>query len=144
VADCTIHKLIADVAVIAEDQVLMLRYSDGNKYDHQAGWFLPDDLLRHLEHPDAAAKRILQDQVGVETAPGALFLSHIESFQGKDGTWHLAFHYVTQFETLPEITMSNDIDSFEWFYLDQLPLRAEVAHHGWALDTIREILKRAS
>ena len=140
--DCTIHKLIADVAVVAEDQVLMVRYSDGNRYDHQTGWFLPDDLLNHLENPEDAARRLLLEQVGVDA--GAVFLSHVESFQGKDGTWHLAFHFVIQMEKLPDITMSKDIDSFEWFYLDQLPLRGDVAHRGWALDTIREILRRSS
>jgi ADP-ribose pyrophosphatase YjhB (NUDIX family) len=140
--ECSVHKLIADVAVIAEDQVLMVRYSDGNKYDHQNGWFLPDDLLKHVEHPEDAAKRLLADQVGIEAQN--LFLSHVESFQGNDGTWHLAFHFVIQFEKLPDIDMSKDIDSFDWFYLDQLPARADVAHHGWALNTIREILKRAS
>jgi len=140
--ECGIHKLIADVAVVAEDQVLMVRYSDDNRYDHQTGWFLPDDLLKHLEDPEEAARRLLSDQIGVVV--DTLFLSHVESFQGKDGTWHLAFHYVIQMEKQPDVTMSKDVDSFEWFYLDQLPLRTDVAHRGWALDTIREILKRAS
>jgi ADP-ribose pyrophosphatase YjhB (NUDIX family) len=140
--ECAIHKLIADVAVIAEDQVLMVRYEDANQYDHQSGWFLPDRTLKHLESPEDAARDLLREQVGIEA--DVLFLSHVESFAGNDGSWHLAFHWVTQMEKLPDITMSKDIDSFDWFFLDALPLRGDVAHRGWALDTIREILKRAA
>jgi hypothetical protein len=31
-----------------------------------AGWFLPDDYLRRLEHPMDAGSRILRERVGVD------------------------------------------------------------------------------
>ena len=52
-------KIIADVTLLQEGKVLMVKYSDKNKYDHQSGWFLPDDLVSHGEHPEDAASRIL-------------------------------------------------------------------------------------
>jgi hypothetical protein len=30
-----------------------------------------------------------------------------------------------------------------WFPLDALPERDDIAHHGWALDVLESILKRA-
>jgi len=53
--DCTVHKLVADVAVLADRQVLLVRYQDTRNYDGQRGWFLPDDYLMFVEHPDEAA-----------------------------------------------------------------------------------------
>src|SRR5439155_603670 len=53
--DCTVHKLVADVAVLADRQVLLVRYQDTRNYDGQRGWFLPDDYLMFVEHPDGAA-----------------------------------------------------------------------------------------
>lgn len=61
---CGLHKLVADVALLAEGHVLMVRYRDTSKYDNQSGWFLPDDFLAHLEHPDDAAKRIVRIRQG--------------------------------------------------------------------------------
>src|SRR5205085_221376 len=57
-------KLVADVAVVAEGEVLLVRYANTAKYDGQTGWFLPDDFLAHLEHPDDAARRIVREQTG--------------------------------------------------------------------------------
>lgn len=75
---CGVHKLVADVALLAEGHVLMVRYRDTSRYDGQPGWFLPDDYLIYLEHPDDAAKRIAQDQAGF--ALDQVLLDHIESF----------------------------------------------------------------
>lgn len=56
-------KLIADVALLARDRVLLVRYADTNTYDHQRGWFLPYDLVARGEHPDQAAARSLREQL---------------------------------------------------------------------------------
>ncbi len=40
---CDQHSLIADVALLSEGKVLLVRYKDANKYDHHKGWFLPMD-----------------------------------------------------------------------------------------------------
>jgi len=47
--DCGLHTLVADVALMTGRKVLLARYNDVNKYDHQEGWFIPDDALNHFE-----------------------------------------------------------------------------------------------
>jgi len=130
-------KIIADVTLLQEGKVLMVKYSDKNKYDHQSGWFLPDDLVSHGEHPEDAASRILNEQLGIiDSAP---VFDHIESFTGNDGSWHLVFHFKYKAENLPDVVNSEDVDSMEWFSLNALPPKEEVAHHGWALYTLAEM-----
>ena len=85
-------KLVADAALIHNNKVLLVTYIDTNKYDHQKGWFIPDDLVNYDEHPEEAAIRILNEQIGYIT--DNLSLSHIESFIGGDKSWHLIFHYL--------------------------------------------------
>lgn len=134
---CRIHKLVADVCLLAEGQVLLVRYRDVRKYDGETGWFLPDDYLEHLEHPDEAARRILRDQAGVAPAPVAL--SQIESFEG-NGFWHLIFHYKADLPRPAEVPLQGNILAAQWFPLSALPAPAEVAHGGWGLETIQKIL----
>lgn len=136
---CDLHTLIADVALLADGKVLLVRYKDTNKYDHQKGWFLPDDALAHLEHPGKAAARILKEQLNFSEA--APLLHHIESFKGNNGSWHLAFHYQAELDEIPVLKMSNDLEAAEWFPLDTLPGKSEVAHHGWALGIIKTITR---
>ncbi len=135
---CRVHKLVADVSLITHGKVLLARYQDVTGYDGEKGWFLPDDFLRHAEHPEDAAKRILQDQAGV--APTALRLSHIESFEGH-GYWHLIFHYVASAAAPPVPTPGKNVQALEWFPIDKLPAAEQVAHGGWALETLQEILR---
>ncbi len=139
--DCRVHSLIADVAVLADGRVLLVKYTDVNKYDHQGGWFLPDDGLRHLEHPEAGARRILRKQLGLTVRRPSL--DHIESFRGNDGSWHLAFHYKVEFHTGPSIHPPGELLAAEWFDLEKLPEKSEVAHHGWALTVIRKMMADA-
>lgn len=137
VRGCQVHKLVADVCLIAEGKVLFVRYLDISGYDNEEGWFLPDDYLHHTEHPDAAATRILQLQAGI-TAP-TLQLSHIESFEGH-GYWHLIFHYLGKLEAMPTVRPGNNIRSIEWFPFQGLPAADQVAHGGWGLETIQRVL----
>ena len=81
---------MGDIAVVADRRVLLVRYEDVSHYDGQRGWFLPDDYLADGEHPDAAARRILREQAGLQLEPA---LAEIESLA--NGTWHLIFHYRT-------------------------------------------------
>jgi ADP-ribose pyrophosphatase YjhB (NUDIX family) len=131
------HSLIADVAVFSGDRVLLVRYSDMEKYDNETGWFLPDDVLRHLEHPTAAATRIAREQLGLELAD--VRLDHIESFKGNDGSWHMTFHHAAELQGDTDIRPASGVAGAEWFVLDALPPRSEVAHHGWALTIIRKL-----
>jgi ADP-ribose pyrophosphatase YjhB (NUDIX family) len=134
--ECSVHKLVADVAVFAGNQVLLVRYRDTSAYDGQRGWFLPDDYLEHLEHPDAAAARILSEQAGLAEPPDVR-LSHIESFNG--AAWHLVFHYAANVIEPSPVEAAGNVLAAEWFGLDSLPPKDDVAHHGWAIDVLAAI-----
>ena len=138
--ECKVHKLVADVLVLAQGRVLLVRYNDVRKYDGQKGWFLPDDYLAHAEHPRDAAKRILREQVGLDTDD--IILSHIESIGGEDGgAWHLIFHHKVELDHMPSVLPLTNVRTAEWFPLEHLPERPSVAHEGWAIDVIGEIVK---
>ena len=135
---CNVHKLIADVALLSGDRIALVRYARSGDYDNQTGWFLPDDELKFLEHPEDAAKRILHEQLGVTSLTPRL--DHIESFQGNDRSWHLVFHFVAEVSDPGDIQAGAGVSSLQWFSLGQLPERKDVAHHGWALDVIEKIM----
>lgn len=130
--DCRVHKLVADVAVLAAGNVLLVRYHDASKYDGEHGWFLPDDYLDTGEHPDTAAERILGEQADLAGLPTRL--SHIESFS--NGAWHLIFHYAVTLEAPVPIAPIGNVAAAEWFALDKLPARSEIAHDGWAIEVL--------
>ena len=130
--ECRIHKLVADVAVVAEGQVLMVRYRDTKRYDGQRGWFLPDDHLRHLEPPDEAAGRIVREQARI--GPPAPRLEFVESFG--NGAWHLAFHYRADLDAIPRTTPGSNVKKLAWFPLTGPPPAEETAHGGWALEVL--------
>ncbi len=132
-ADCTVHKLVADLTLFSGDRVLLVKYKDVRRYDGQRGWFLPDDHLRHEEHPVDAAKRIATEQAG--HAVPDVRLSHIESFG--DGAWHLIFHYRAELKPGAHVTPAGNVKVAEWFPLTGLPEPSAVAHHGWALDVLK-------
>ena len=92
-------KLVADVALYRGDSILLVRYRDVKKYDGQTGWFLPDDYLRRLEHPEDAGLRILREQVSVDVP--SLDIGFIESFESKHA-WHLVFHLTGRLGEGPE------------------------------------------
>jgi ADP-ribose pyrophosphatase YjhB (NUDIX family) len=137
--DCNVHSLICDVAVLAEGRVLMVRYEDVAKYDGEAGWFLPDDVLREFEHPTRAATRIVKEQLGLELDDEPR-LGLIESFRGNDGSWHLSFHHVADLSTVPDVRPGAGVAVAQWFPLDALPPRSEVAHNGWSLGVLKKMV----
>ena len=96
--------------------------------DGQKGWFLPNDDLRHVEHPETAAKRILRDQVGIDGA--TLKLVDVESFIGNNKSWHIIFDYLA-FPLTMKIAKGEGIAEARWFEIDTLPLPDEFAHNGW-------------
>ncbi len=146
-------------------KTLLVKYTDTNKYDLQKGWFIPDDAMEHGEHPDDAAVRILKEQLGVEGITPAL--AFIESFTGGDKSWHLVFHYYVKIDQDAGISFAQlsemkdkiidikkidkkeiilnpveDIAEMKWFAVDAMPDRKEIAHGGWAMFTIEEIIKK--
>lgn len=130
-------KLIADVTLFSDGDVLLVKYKDGNKYDHQKGWFLPDDLLLEFEHPEDAAIRILKEQLNISGIVPDLHT--VESFTGKDESWHLVFHYKAVVPLHTVIKKSEDISEYDWFDIKDLPDKKETAHNGWAIYTIKSI-----
>jgi len=132
--ECDVHKLVADVAILADDHVLLVKYRDVSRYDGQRGWFLPDAYLDHGEHPTDAARRIAAEQGGIRLPSAEL--AEIESFGGKKTAWHLVFHHRADLERPAPITPGDNVAAAEWFALDALPEEREVAHHGWALEVL--------
>ena len=132
-------KLVVDCALFCGDEVLLVKYTDANKYDHQSGWFIPDDLVTAGEHPEDEALRILKDQLGFEA--DGITLGFIESFTGGDRSWHLVFHYKKTLDSKPTLTPSSDIAEMQWFGINNLPESKDIAHHGWARYTIAELFK---
>jgi ADP-ribose pyrophosphatase YjhB (NUDIX family) len=131
------YSLIADVALFSEGEVLLVKYSNPDGFDGQTGWFIPDSSIKYLEHPDKAALRLLKDQLSLGNVQP--HLDHIESFRGNDSSWHLTFHYKAVLGGKPKMGPSNDVGSAQWFQLDALPAKNEVAHHGWALTTLNKM-----
>jgi len=136
--ECRAHKLIVDVAVMAGDRVLFVRYRDVREYDGQRGWFLPDATLERYEHPDDGAARILREQAGLVVP---VTLDHIESLG--NGTWHLIFHIRANLDDAPPIEPGANVEAAEWFPLTGLPAPADVAHDGWGLEVLERIRRPA-
>ena len=142
VTESNAPKLVADVLVLAAGQVLLVRYKDLRRYDGQQGWFLPNDYVAYGEHPSDAAKRILLEQVGLKIE--AVPLSYIASFGTEDGgRWQLVFHHKLEFDNVPDITALFNLRNAQWFPLEALPEAEAVAHHGWAIDVIGEMMKKS-
>jgi len=131
-------KLVADVMVEAGGSVLLVRYSQPEKYDDQTGWFLPDGFLLHGEHPEEAARRILVEQVGIDDVD--VTLDHIESMDGDD--WHMMFHFRGSQAAAETPRPSDALVEARWFPVDALPPPTDVAHEGWALAVIERIRGR--
>lgn len=124
--NCNTHTLVAHIAVLHHSSALLVKYS--TMPDGQRGWFLPNDGLHHLEHPDQAAKRILKEQAGIDDS--TLKQVEIESFSGDSGTWHLIFDYLS-FPRSMNISTGPMISEASWFEIDKLPATHEFAHNGW-------------
>ncbi len=116
------------MAVLHHNSALLVKYSDSSQYDNQPGWFLPNDALRHAEHPETGVRRILREQVGIENA--TLKLVEVESFIGDNESWHLIFDYLA-FPTSTKVTKGEGVADAKWVEIDKLPGPGEFAHRGW-------------
>jgi len=128
-------KLIVNVAILTPDRALLVRYGEG--HDGEAGWMLADDLLNQGEPPDSAAGRVAREHPGITTAPKLVF---VESFTGGDGTWYIAFNYVAEFTHAVPIKPGPQVAGTGWFMLDNLPERSVMAHRGWALRVLEQVV----
>jgi ADP-ribose pyrophosphatase YjhB (NUDIX family) len=127
--DCKDHSLIVHVAVLHHSSALLLKYRDPSLRDNQTGWFMPNDSLKHAEHPEVGAQRVVKEQTGIDKA--SFKLAQIESFVGDNGSWHLIFDYIA-IPNSKHLMKGKEISSAEWFRLDQLPESKEFAHDGWS------------
>ena len=132
----TIKPLI-DCVLLSRGKILLVKYAF--MPDSEGGWFLPGDMLQTFENPKAAIKRILSDQFQWQDVSGEI--RDVESFRGNDGSWHLALHVLAEIDDPPPVTASEDVSANEWFPLEHLPARSQVAHGGWAITVVRRILK---
>ena len=114
--------------MLHHSSALLVKYADTSQYDNQPGWFLPNDELRHVEHPEVGSKRVLKTQVGIENA--TLKLVDIESFIGDAKTWHLSFDYLA-FPTGMNLAKGEGVAEAKWYEIDKLPRMEEWAHKGW-------------
>lgn len=131
--ECDQHTLVSHIAVLHHNSVLLLKYDSG--HDDQKGWFLPNDGLKHLEHPEQGARRVLKEHLGISDA--TLKLVEIESFQGNTDTWHLIFDYLA-FPRTMNVAKGPRISEARWFEIDKLPPAAEFAHHGWGRSVLQK------
>ncbi|MCH7760695.1 NUDIX hydrolase [candidate division TA06 bacterium] len=131
-----VYKLIADGLVLRNGAVLLVKYDFTP--DGQEGWFLPDDLLKYGEAPEKALHRILKDQTDLTVKSAKL--AEVESFIGKDKSWHLVFHY--QVEVSGEERRGEGVKDLKWFPLNELPPAKEFAHHGWGRSIIQRLTKK--
>lgn len=128
---CDLHALIADVVVLADSAVLLVRPHDP---PDRPGWRLPGEPLRHGEHPQACAARVLQDQLGL--APDWLELAEVESLPGEP--WHLFFHYKCEAAQAP--APGPAIAEARFFQIEHLP---DTARGPWEREVIYRVLTGA-
>ncbi len=127
-------KPICDVVVFKAGKIAMVDFVAGP--DAQSGWYLPNDLLAELESPDEAAARIVQETFGQSCSD--LRLVEVESFSGRDKSWHLAFHYACKIDE-DVATMPEGVAAIEWFDPAEMPEPQQVAHHGWYLSVAKSV-----
>jgi len=129
-------KLIVDVTVLSGGSTALLKYATGP--DEQAGWFIPNDQLVEPEDPYDAAQRLLRDQIGLEEAE--IRLVDVESFTGRDKSWHLALHFAARVAPGTALAPGDGVAELRWFPTDALPPPTDIAHHGW----YRGVIARAA
>jgi ADP-ribose pyrophosphatase YjhB (NUDIX family) len=133
-------KLIIDVSLFSDGATALLKYTAGP--DDQGGWFIPNDQLVDPEDPYDAARRLVKDQVGIDIAKAELV--DIESFKGRDGSWHLAVHFRAAVAASAKLSPGEGVAEVRWFPMNALPASSAVAHHGWYLDVIAQAAQKAA
>lgn len=126
---CDVHALTSDVVVLADSTVLLVRPKDPPA--GREGWRLPADALRHGEHPQACASRLLKERLGLE--PAWMELAEVESVPGEP--WHLFFHYRCEADRAP--SPSPEIAEARFFQVEHLP---STAHGEWERDVIYRVM----
>ena len=106
--------LWVDVVVCDDGSVLLVRPAAPR--EGTAEWRLPGDAIQYGEAPDAAARRVLHDHVGLD--PEYVQLADVESTM-RDGTWTLIFHFRCDADRLPQ--PGRQIAEARFFQVEHLP-----------------------
>jgi ADP-ribose pyrophosphatase YjhB (NUDIX family) len=126
---CRVHSLTADVVVVADSAVLLVR--PASPADGAAGWRLVGDALRFGEPPEAAARRALREQVGLD--PEGLVLAEVESTVQE--VWTLTFHFRCEADRPP--SPGPQILEARFFQVEHLP---DTAHGSWEREVIFRVV----
>lgn len=121
--------LAADVIVQSDSAVLLVVLR--RAYDAPDGWRLPGDILRWGEHPEACARRVLQDQVGLN--PEYVVLADVESTAGEQ--WQVTFHYRCEADRAPQPGPA--VREARFFQVEHLP---STAHGTWEREVIYRVI----
>ena len=115
--ECGLHALVADVVVQDDSAVLLVRPE--TPHDGAEGWRLPEERLRFGEAPEACARRLLKEQLGLE--PEWVALAEVES--SVDGAvWSLTFHFKCDADRRP--VAGPAIAEARFFQIEHLPATA--------------------
>jgi ADP-ribose pyrophosphatase YjhB (NUDIX family) len=120
-------KPIVTVSLIENGQVLYVELKDGP--DSESGLFLPNDILKQGEDPYEGARRVAKEQAGVSIQRPNLI--DVDSFEGNDGTWHLALHFRADVANRSALAAGKSVSQFRWSAASALPPDSNVAHRGW-------------
>jgi ADP-ribose pyrophosphatase YjhB (NUDIX family) len=92
-------------------------------------WIFPSSIINYGEHPEAAAKRIVKEQLGAEAKN--VKLVDIQSFGDKH--WDLCFVYEVSIDGVGKV--SQDIEKAEYFDRGKLPTEFR-SDHAEVLQTL--------
>ena len=119
-------QLIANLVVRRPDgRVLFVRYHEDDER-----WWLPGEDLEPYEHPDDAARRVL-DETFPRLDISSTTFHDIESFRGRRG-WHVVFNY----DVSADGDASSDVPT-DWFDPSELP---KTMHGPWEREVVRKVV----
>src|SRR5260370_39905479 len=133
-------KPIVTVSLIEKGHVLYVNLKNGP--DSESGLFLPNDVLKQGEDPYEGARRVAKEQAGVDVRKPTLL--DVDSFEGNDGTWHLALHFSADVQNRNAVKVATSVASTRWSSAAQLPPDSEVAHRGWYNSIAKRALQQKS
>jgi ADP-ribose pyrophosphatase YjhB (NUDIX family) len=85
-------------------------------------WVLPSAIINFGEHPESAMKRIVREQLGVDSKNVRLL--DVQSYGDKH--WDICFVYDVSIESIEKL--SQDIERAEYFDRGKLPLEFRSDH----------------
>lgn len=126
--------LWVDVVVRDDSAVLLIRPAAPR--GETADWRLPGTAMQYGEAPDATARRVLHDHVGLD--PEDIQLASVESTM-RDGVWTLIFHFRCDADRPPRA--GPEIAEARFFQVEHLPPTAHGTHER---DTIFQVLSSSA